>query len=43
MTILQRQFINNIKGIPIGVILPLEEYNFCQSFWLFVNACIIFS
>jgi hypothetical protein len=42
MTILQRQFINDTKGIPIGVILPLEEYNFCQSFWLFVNACIIF-
>jgi hypothetical protein len=26
MTILQRQFINDTKGIPMGVILPLEEY-----------------
>jgi hypothetical protein len=24
MTILQRQFINDTKGIPMGVILPLE-------------------
>jgi hypothetical protein len=30
MTILQRQFINDIKGIPIGVILPLEEYRWIE-------------
>ena len=30
MTILQRQFINDTKGIPIGVILPLEEYRLVE-------------
>jgi len=30
MTILQRQFINDTKGIPIGVILPLEEYRWIE-------------
>jgi len=30
MTILQRQFINDTKGIPMGVILPLEEYRWIE-------------
>ena len=30
MTILQRQFINDTQGIPIGVILPLEEYRWIE-------------
>jgi len=30
MTILQRQFINDTKGTPIGVILPLEEYRWIE-------------
>ncbi|RKZ36355.1 MAG: hypothetical protein DRQ49_18090 [Gammaproteobacteria bacterium] len=30
MTILQRQFINDTKGIPIGVILPLDEYRWIE-------------
>jgi hypothetical protein len=30
MTILQRQFITDTKGYPIGVILPLEEYKLVE-------------
>jgi hypothetical protein len=30
MTILQRQFINDTKGIPIDIILPLEEYRWIE-------------
>jgi hypothetical protein len=30
MTILQRQFITDTKGCPIGVILPLEEYRWVE-------------
>ena len=30
MTILQRQFINDIKGVPIGVILSVEEYKLVE-------------
>ncbi len=31
MTILQRQFINDTKGVPIGVILPFDEYKQIES------------
>ncbi|EDN67575.1 conserved hypothetical protein [Beggiatoa sp. PS] len=30
MTILQRQFITNTKGLPIGILLPLEEYRLVE-------------
>ena len=30
MSILQRQFISDNQGIPIGVILPLEEYRLIE-------------
>jgi hypothetical protein len=30
MTILQRQFITDTKGHPIGIILPLEEYKLVE-------------
>ncbi len=30
MTTLQRQFLTDIKGEPIGIILPLEEYKLVE-------------
>ncbi len=30
MSILQRQFISDNQGIPIGIILPLEEYRLVE-------------